>query len=164
MQSYASIDRVVPFEATADRVPWWPGLVVGGVLLVAAACGGAPTTYDGEAFAGCLRDLGGAETILARDTLRGGNEPDAAVLLNSRLPGAMAASLDTGERLLFFAARDTRAASDGAHWMQELTEKYPAADGSAITTYGNLVVATRPHPSERLTQLVGRCRTEAANP
>jgi len=154
---------VVRFEATADRVPWWTGLFVASVLLLAAACGGAVTTYDGEAFAACLRDLGGAETILARDTLRGGNEPDAAVLLSSRLPGAMAASLDTGERLMFFAARDRRAASDGAHWMQELTEKYPSASGSTISTYGNLVVVTRPHPSERLTQLVGRCRTEAAN-
>ena len=154
---------MVPFEATADRVPWWTGLLVGSVLLLAVACGGAPTSYDGEAFAGCLRDLGGAETFLARDTLRGANEPDAAVLLSSRLPGAMAAGLDTGEHLLFFAASDTRAASEGVHWMQELTEKYPAASGSTISTYGNLVVVTRPHPSERLTQLVSRCRTEAAN-
>jgi len=150
------------FEETADRVAWWTGLL-GSVLLLAVACGAAPTTYDGEAFARCLRNLGGADTFLARDTLRGANEPDAAVLLSSRLPGAMAASLDTGERLMFFAARDTRAASNGARWMQELTEKYPSASGSTISTYGNLVVVTRPHPSERLTQLVGRCRTEAAN-
>jgi hypothetical protein len=137
-------------------------LALGAAPLVAVACGGAHTTYDGDAFGACLRRLGGAETFLARDTLRGATEPDAAVLLGSRLPGAMAASLDSGEYLLFFAGRDEKAAADGARWMKVLTEKYPEARGSETSVYGNLVVVTRPHPSARLTRLVSDCRDEAA--
>jgi len=134
-----------------------------GIVVLAAACGsGTATSYDGEAFGRCLRHHG-ADTFLARDTLRGANEPDAAVLLSSRLPEAMAASLDDGERLMFFAGRDAKAASAGARWMTELSEKYPSASGTRISIYGNLVVPTRPHPSERLTRLVSRCRGEAAN-
>jgi hypothetical protein len=132
------------------------------LLFLAAGCSSAPTTYDGEAFGACLRHLGGAETFLARDTLRGANEPDAAVLLSSRLPGAMAASLDTGEHLMFFAGRDAGAAADGVNWMRQLTEKYPEASGTRISVYGNLVVVTRPDPTARLTRLVSRCRSEAA--
>ena len=134
------------------------------VLVLATACGGAPTTYDEVAFSACLRRVGGADTFLARDTLRGANEPDAAVLLGSRLPGAIAARVDSGEYVLFFAGRDAKAASDGAAWIGKVSAKYPAASGSTISIYGNLVVVTRPHPSVRLTRLVGRCRSEAANP
>jgi hypothetical protein len=48
--------------------------------------------------------------------------------------------------------------------MRQLTETYPDASGSEISVYGNLVVATRPHPSVRLTRLVDRCRSKAADP
>jgi hypothetical protein len=60
-----------------------------------------------------------------------------------------------GEFVYFYAPRDLDHARSAASWLRSRGEY-------SVSRFGNLVVATDPHPSASLTQMIAGCRKKAA--
>ena len=138
---------------------WFVFAAASAVVVAVAGCGSGTSTYDQERFGACVATYGATMSHL-----QGGVKPGTphASAFSEHLPYAgMANFLDSidgttvGEFVYFYAPADIAHARDAATWLESRGEY-------SVSRSGNLVVATDPHPSASLRQMIGKCKKQAS--